>query len=170
MSAVALVSVTSLDLGKFLKIGRQALDRNLAESPDSRNLNPPLHHLLCIAAIKDSDLQPVAESAIPYLHLCSAGFMIAADERDFAQILEVGSMPCVLEETLTRGLSIGYMYGTMLQWKQAVLRGCHKTATEQVREVYNKVYGEFKTIGMASVFEARQKQTPTGTFYLEYHK
>jgi len=88
MSGVALVQFSSLDTRKFLPLGRQSLDRNLADAADSAGHEPPLHHMLCIAAMKNPNAKS-ANDIKPILGLFHAGFIIAADERDWAEILEV---------------------------------------------------------------------------------
>jgi hypothetical protein len=169
MSGVALVQISTLDLSKLLPLGRQALGRSLSEPADSVNSNPPLHHMLCIAALKEPRLRPSPGACVPYLNLFHAGFLIAADERDFAEILEIAGMPCVLTETETRGISTAFVAGTLAQWKTAIIRGCVKTATREARHTYNLIYNEFNKLGLAPIFETRKTpMTGDTTFLLEY--
>jgi len=171
MSGVALVQISALDLKKLLPLGRQAFGRNIAEQADSSGFEPPLHHMLCIASMKDGSLRANAQAVIPYLNLFHAGFIIAADERDFAEILELCGMPCVLTESQTRGVSVAFIAGTLSQWKDATLRGCQTTVSREVCAVFNSIFSEFKRLGLNAIFEAKQvpDRGQNGLFYLEYN-
>jgi len=169
MSGVALVQFSSLDTRKFLPLGRQSLDRNLADAADSAGHEPPLHHMLCIAAMKNPNAKS-ANDIKPILGLFHAGFIIAADERDWAEILEVAGMPTVMVESIERGIFVGFIAGTLLQWHAAILRGCQKEVSREVRHTYNLIFTEFKNIGLASAFDFKSKpHNRDHTFLLEYH-
>lgn len=168
MSGAALVQFSSLNLEKLLPLGRQALDRSLSERADDAGYTPPLHHMLCISTIKSSDIRASAESCKPYLNLFHAGFLVAADERDFSEILEIAAMPSVITETVERGYSIGFLAGTLSQWKEALLRGCQQIVSKEVRHTYNQIYREFKNAGLSNVFDFNQIQQRDETFLLEY--
>ena len=170
MSGAALVSFTSVNLKKFLPLGRQAFGRNLAEQADSSGYEPPLHHMLCIAALKDKGKQNIASLA-PYMGLFHAGFVFAVDERDAAEIISICGMPAVLSESQARGISVIYVAGLLTQWQEAVLKGCRPEVGRETRHVFNLVYSEFKKLNLAELFKANQVQSKTDqTFYLEYKR
>jgi len=166
MSGVALVQFSELNLEKFLTLGRQGLDRSLSTVADSGGVDPPLHHMLCVASMK-ADVRPTAEACRPYLNLFHAGFLVVADERDFAEVFEISGMPSLMVPTVERGLSMAFISGTLSQWKDAVLRGCQKEVSRDVRDLYNNVYSEFKKLRLAGIFESQQRELRDQTFYLE---
>lgn len=168
MSGVALVQFSGLDLHKLLPIARQGLDRSISEPADSIDSNPPLHHMLCVAALNEPKLKPSAQACVPYTNLFHAGFIMAVHERDMAEILSICGMPNVLTESVERGISIAFVAGTLAQWKSACLRGCVKDATREARHVFNLIYGEFNKLGLAPLFEARKVERNDQTFLLEY--
>ena len=96
MSGVRLVGMTALDLNAFLPVTQIALKRNLAEAADNGNHDPPLHHLLCLAAIKDQNVRPTADSVKNYTTMFNACMMVACDVRDTAGVLECASMPSII--------------------------------------------------------------------------
>jgi len=170
MSGVVLVQFSTVDLSKLLVLGRQGLDRSLSEAADGAGFDPPLHHMLCVASIKDKDIRANADSIKPYLNLFHAGFVIVADERDIAEILELAGMPSLMVETVTRGMCFVFASGTLSMWRDAILRGCQKEVSQDVRHIYNMIYGEFKKLGLTSIFEANSKPAQDGhTFYLEHN-
>lgn len=171
MSGAVLVQFSNLDLGTLLPLARKVLDRSLSSPGDSVGCEPPLHHMLCVGAIRDPDIRPTAEACRPYLNLYHAGFVIVADERDLAEIFELAGMPCVMVESVRRGTCMAFISGTLTQWQTATLRGCQKTVGHEARVVYNKVYNEFNKVGLASIFDADSKHNDSDqTFYLEYRK
>lgn len=168
MSGVALVQFSSLNLQEYLTIGRQGLDINLAESADSAGHEPPLHHMLCVAAIKNPSARN-AEDVKPYLDMFHAGFLVAADERYWAEILEIAAMPCVVAPCIERGVNMGVISGTLSQWANATLRGCQKEVSREARHTYNLVYSKFRNLGLAPAFSFKSKPNSRDhTFLLEY--
>ena len=168
MSGVVLVQFSNLDLGKLLPVGRKAFDRNLAEPADKAGFEPPLKHMLCIAAIKDRTLRASAKAVVPYLNMFHAGFLIAMDEMYAAEVLELAGLPCVMEESeTTRGMMFAIISGSLEQWKSVLLRGCSQVASFEARTIFNKIFSEFKRIGISPAFETKQDTSQDGTFYLE---
>lgn len=168
MSGVALVQISSLDLGAFLPLGRKALDRSLSEKPDNAGLSPPLHHLLCIAAIKAKDIKASSMACRPYLNLFHAGFLIAAIDRDIPEVLEIASMPSITTESAERGVMLAFISGNLSQWRDTLLRGCQRETSRSVRNIYNKVFQEFKRIGLGAAFDFNQVEHNRDlTFLLE---
>lgn len=168
MSGVVLVQFSYLNLEKLLPISRKILGRGLSEIADDSGYTPPLHHMLCVATIKSPDIRANSESCKPYLNMFHAGFLIAADERDFIEILELASIPAIVTETIERGYNAGFLTGTLSQWKDALLRGCQKEVSREVRHVYNQIYREFKNVGLTNVFDFNQVEQRDETFLLEY--
>lgn len=168
MSGVALVQFSDVDLKTLLPLGRQAFDRNLAGEADRQGHEPPLHHMLCIASMKNPQARS-AEDTRPYVNLFHAGFIIACSERDAAEILEVAGMPSVMVETVERGYLALFLSGSVAQWREAVLRGCQPEVSRGTREVYNGVYTKFKSMGLAGLFNVKSKPCRRDqTFLLEY--
>lgn len=168
MSGVSLVQFSSVDLRKLLPLGRTAFDRNLAEAADAGGFEPPLHHMLCIAALKSAEKSSPA-LVKPYLNMFHAGMMVAIDERDCAEILELAGMPSIMVGSIERGVSVMFIAGTLAQWQEAMLRGCQKETSHEARHTYNLVYTEFKNIGLAAAFSVVSKpNTRDHTFLLEY--
>lgn len=168
MSGVALVQFSEVNLHKLLPLCRQALDRGLADTADAAGCEPPLNHMLCIANMK-TPVQASATSVIPYMHLFHAGFIIAVDERDCTEILELTSMPSIVTPSIERGISVMFVSGTLTQWRDAILKGCQKETGQEVRHIFNLVYTEFKNIGLAGAFNFKSKENPRDhTFLLEF--
>jgi hypothetical protein len=169
MSAVALVQFSEVNLHKLIPLCRQALDRGIADVADAAGCEPPLNHMLCIAAMKTHDIKANAEAVRPYMNMFHAGFIIAVDERYCAEILELASMPSIMTPSVERGLSVMFIAGNLSQWRDAILKGCQKEVSREARETFNKIYTEFKNIGLAGAFSFKSKDhTRDQTFLLEY--
>lgn len=170
MTAARIVGVTALNLKEFLPLMRDALQRNVAEVPDAANLNPPLHHLMCISAVKQPTIRASSEHCRPQANMFHAIVLIACDERDTAEILEVAALPSVVVQSTTRGLDCMLLAGTLEQWISAVIRGCQAGVTRQTRETYNKVYAEFVRLRLDGMFKVESVQQRDDTFLLLEHK
>lgn len=166
MSAAQLVGFTSLNLKTLLPLMQAALGRNVAEVADGANLDPPLHHMLCVASIKDEHLKPSAESVRTHAALFHAVVIVGCDERDTAEVLSIAAMPSVVTPTRARGMDCVLLAGTVEQWIDAVMRGCHKSVSREAREIYNSVYQQFSRHRLAPLFPTPVAATDN-TFYLE---
>lgn len=169
MSGIALVQFSNIDLKTLLPLGRQAFDRNLAGEADRQGHEPPLHHMLCIASMKNPHAKTV-EDTRPYLNLFHAGFIVACNDRDAAEVLEVAGMPSVMVETVERGYLALFISGSIAQWREAVLRGCRLEVSRGTREVYNGVYVKFKSLGLATLFNVKSKPSRRDETFLLEHK
>lgn len=162
-----LVGFSTLDLKHFLPLMQQALDRNVAASADRASVEPPLHHMLCVAGIKDENVRPSAASLKPYASMFHAAILIGCDERDTAEVLEVASMPAVVAQTCQRGVDAVLLAATLDRWILAVMRGCSKDVTTEVRRIYNTVYAEFATVRLDPLFDSARVSFNDQTFLLE---
>jgi hypothetical protein len=171
MSGVILASFSTLDMDALLPIARQALGRSITSAADYSGTNPPLHHMLCVASIKDQNTRPTASSVAPYLDMFHAGFFIASHEEDFVEILEIAALPSVVADTVTRGVKVAYITGTVAQWRQAMLRGCTVSTSPEVRNVFNSIYKAFCKLGLSPALGLQQgTEMKDKTFLLEYKK
>ncbi len=155
---VALILLTKLDSGTFLPLSRKVLGYSPASAADS--VTSPLkelaHSVACIASFKDKDASPHLSPASPHFSLFHAGFLIAADERDMVEILELAGMPYTRTETLSRGIEAAVISGSLTQWRDAVKLSClpaGSSSTRGVRHAFNSVYTILINNGMQSLFE-----------------
>jgi hypothetical protein len=173
MSAgVALVLLSNLDLNTLLPLSREILGYSPAKAADGVTipLSNSAHQLACVAAFKDSKAPPTVRVAIPYLELFHAGFLIAADERDLVDILEISAMPFVITDTLQRGIQVAIVSGTLDDWARAVKLACHPQASinRDIRYVYNAIYTQLCNIGLKDIFgDLRTTELHDKTFLLE---
>jgi hypothetical protein len=116
-----------MDLAHFLPLSRDILGYSPAKAADG--VTVPLqdlpHQLACVAAFKDEQTLPTVRAAAPQFDLFYAGFLIAADERDMLEVLEVASLPFTYTNTLIRGVDAAIISGSLSQWRDAVKLACH---------------------------------------------
>lgn len=151
MSAAQLVGFTSLNLKALLPLMQAAVGRNVAEVADAANLAPPLHDMLCIAAMK-GDVRASADSVRAHTHLFHAIVLVGCDERDTAEVLSLASMPSIVTPSKARGVDCVLLAGTVEQWIDAVTRGCDKSVSREVRAIYNGVYHQFSKVRLGPLF------------------
>jgi len=172
MSAgAALIMLSNLDLNTLLPLSREMLGYSLAKAADGLTapLSQSAHQLACISAFKDSKAPPTVKAAIPYLELYHAGFLIAADERDLVDILEISAMPFVAVDTIQRGIQAAVVSGSLDDWIRAVKLACRPQASSRdVRYVYNLIYNQLCNIGLKDIFgNLRSTDLRDKTFLLE---
>lgn len=167
---VALVLRTQLDMGSFLAISNKLLGYNPASKADAAtpSLKPTPHELACLLGFKDQHTSLNLKLTEPFHDMYSFGFLIAADERDLPEILEVGNMSFVIQDTTMRGVQVALIVGTFRQWQNAIKRACKPDADQVVRLCFDKVYLKFEVEGLLKAFDmGKTRKLPDQTFYLE---
>lgn len=167
MSAAQLVGFTSLELRALLPLMQAAIGRNVADIADGANLDPPLHSMVCVASINDPDVKPSADAVRMHTHLFHAIVVVGCDERDTAEVLSIAAMPSVVTPSKARGVDCVLLAGTVEQWIDAVMRGCHKSVSREARQVFNAVYDQFNKRRLGMLFKARPVDQYDDTFLLE---
>lgn len=169
---VILISLTKMDLERFLPLSRKLLGYSPAKAADGVTvpLQEMAHNLACVAAFKDEKASPYVKETTSHLNLFHAGFLIAAYDRDMVEILELTGMPFVLTETLGRDVYAAFICGSLSQWRTAVRLACHpnKLTTRCVRYAFNEVYKILCDLGLKDIFNNLQvTEQHDNTFLLE---
>jgi len=162
-----LISQPLIDFGTFIGLSHKMLGRSPASASDAcrRELSDAERFLSCLAAMRD-DKAPVGFLPSVLAHV-SFSVLVAADERDMLEILQLANMPFVTAETLARGVLAAVITGTLGQWRDAVKSGSSPTAEPAVRYCFNKIYGLFNATGLNVWGDFRPREAPDQTFYLE---
>ena len=123
--------------------------------------------LSCLSAIRDPKAQAGLNPNL--LNFVSFAVLIAAEERDLLDILECGGgMPFVQSETISRGIFMAVVSGTLAQWRDAVKAGTTPLVEHNVRWCYCKVKEQFDQNGLGDVWkDFTSKPMNDGTFLLE---
>lgn len=157
---VALVLLTKMDLANFLPLSREMLGYSPAKAADGVPvaLQELPHQLACVAAFKDEQAPPVVRTVAPQFDLFHAGFLIAADERDMIEILEIASLPFTYTETTARGVDATIVSGSLSQWRDAVKLACHpKTKLSRgSRAAFSMIYKLLCKEGLKGMFDDLQ--------------
>lgn len=169
---VGLILLTKMDLSQSLPVMRELLGYSPAKAADSVTipLSEIVHQLACIAAFKDEQASSSIRVAASHFNLFHAGFLIAADERDMVEILEVAAMPFTCTETMARGIDAAVISGSLAQWRDAVKLACHpKTQISRgARYAFNFVYKILCKQGLKDMFNGLQvTEQQDQTFLLE---
>jgi hypothetical protein len=166
---VLLISKPSIELPTFLSLCEEVLGYSPARSADRAGLTGAPHLLACLTAFKDQDATPTVKGGRDVYNLIHFTFVVAADETDMAPILEaMNGMPFALTETRIRGVQVALVTGSLLEWKQAILRGCRQDQPEFIRVCFDKIYLQFQHLGLADAFgRLTKKAQNNGVFYLE---
>jgi hypothetical protein len=157
-------------MGSFLALSNKLLGYSPASKADaaSPTLKPIPHELACLLGFKDHHASPNLKLTEPFHDMYSFGFLVGADERDLPEILEVGKMPFVLQDTIMRGVQVALIVGTFRQWQSAIKRACKPDADQMVRLCFDKVYLKLEAEGLLKAFDmGRTHKLPDQTFYLE---
>lgn len=167
---VAMVLNSELDLGTLLPLTRKVLGYSIAKQADGAAipLAPIAHRLACLAGFKDENASPTVRGGERYLDLLSAGFLVAADERDMVFILEAAQgMASVVTDSIQRGVQAALISGTIAQWQRAVKSACKTSTSTAVRQVYNAVYKQLCDQSLRPLFgDMRESTQPDQTFLL----
>jgi len=162
MIAVQMVMFSAFDLETYLPIARQALGRGLSGTADAAQLSDELRNMMCVAALTGDDVTFVE-------HLYFAAYLVAADERDMPEIIQIASMPHVTTNSATRGVQVSIISGPLTSWAPALLRGCRPDASVEARRVFNLIHKDLDRRSLCGILEGvRRRPRNDETFLLEY--
>lgn len=166
--SVVLIQQPSIDFTTLLGLSHKMLGYSLSAKVDQSRTNPsnPERFISCLAALRD----PNAPAGITPNLLTHVSFsaLIAADERDLIDILEVAAgMPFVSAETTMRGVMLAIITGTLAQWRDAVKSGATPAVEHTVRACYCQIMGLFEQAGLNVWKDFQIKPHTDKTFFLE---
>ena len=172
---IALVLLTKLNLHAFLPLSRDILGYSAAKAADgvSIELKETPHNIACIAAFKDEKHPPTFKADCPHLKLFQAGFLIAADERDMSEILELAAMPFALTQTMSRGVDAVIVSGTLAMWRDAITLACSSRTdvSRETRHTFNAAYKILCMEGLKDMFgDLHVAEQADRTFLLQNHR
>lgn len=172
---VALVLLTKMNLQSFLPLSREILGYSAARAADgmAMELKEIPHNLACIASFKDEKHPPSFREDCPHLKLLHAGFLIAADERDMAEIIELVAMPFTATETLSRGVNAAIISGTLAAWRDAITLACspRTSISRETRYAFNSAYKLLCKEGLRDMFgNLHVAEQSDHTFLLQHHR
>ena len=172
---VALVLLTKLNLQTFLPLSREILGYSAAKAADgvSVELKETPHNIACIAAFKDENHPPAFKPNCPHLKLFQAGFLVAADERDMTEILELAAMPFTITQTMSRGVNAVIISGTLAAWRDAITLACSPRikVSRETRYTFNAAYKILCKEGLRDMFgDLHVADQPDHTFLLQDHR
>ena len=172
---IALILLTKLNLQTFLPLSRDILGYSAAKAADgvSIELKEIPHNIACIAAFKDEKHPPTFKPDCPYLKLFQAGFLIATDERDMTEILELAAMPFVITQTLKRGVDAVVVCGPLSAWRDAIILACNPrtSVSRETRHTFNAAYKLLCKEGLRDMFgDLHVAEQADHTFLLQNHR
>jgi hypothetical protein len=138
-----LITQPTVDFATLIAVSHQALGYSIATASDaSRKQQHAAERFLSLLAAMRDRAAPAGLSP-NLLHHVSFSVLIAADELDTIEILECASgMPFVSVETLTRGIQLNIVSGTLAQWRDAVVSGTRRSGA--VQTLYCQIMGLFE--------------------------
>jgi hypothetical protein len=138
-----LITQPTVDFATLIAVSHQALGYSIASASDaSRKQQHEAERFLSLLAAMRDRAAPAGLTPNLLYHV-SFSMLIAADELDTIEILECAAgMPFVSVETLTRGIQLNIVSGTLAQWRDAVVSGTRRTGV--VQTLYCQIMGLFE--------------------------
>jgi len=152
---------SAFDLDTFLPIAREALGHGVSARADAHSICDEMHNQLAIAGLVGGGQEDVER-------LYFVAYLIAADERDMPEIIQVASMPHIATPSTTRGLTVAIISGSLPKWRDAVCRGCKTSVSQGTRHVYNLIYKDLEKRALCATLKV--DRADDGTFLLLEHK
>jgi hypothetical protein len=156
MNAVQLIMFSAFDLDTFLPIARKA--RGKGVSADA--ITPEVRNMLCVAGLIDGEATDVED-------FYTLAYLIAVDERDVPEIVQMAGMPHVVTDTVARGIQALIITGSLPKWQRAAKMGCRSCTSPQTRKIYNMIYTDLDKRGLCGALDVYRSPSGDGTFLLE---
>jgi hypothetical protein len=155
-----MVMFSAFDLETYLPIARQAMGRGVSSSADNARVTEEMRNMMCVSGLVDG---------ASVEHLYHAAYLVAADERDMPEIIQIASMPHITADSATRGIQVTIISGSLLSWSQAILRGCAASASVQARNIWNLIHKDLQKRSLCDILEgAKRRPQQDSTYLLEY--
>ncbi len=161
-----LIQEPAIDFRTFLKHTNEMLGYSPSAQADAsrRILHDAEKFLSCLAGMKDQNA-PVGISPHLLTHV-SFSLLVAADERDMQDILELCSgMPFTITDTVARGVQATVITGTLAQWRSTVISGCQSYVDTAIRGLFNHIVSLFEAVNL-SVWKDCDRKPAGSTFLL----
>lgn len=165
-TAAVLITKPAVDFSTFLKLAEEALGYSPSEVCDKarRPLSESERFLSCLSALKDRNSE--AGLSPNLLHHVSFSALIACDERDLIEVMEVASgIHFTTADSLFRGLMIAVASGSLGQWKQAVVAGLRLGGS--IHALYGSIMTQFEGCGLNVWGDYERKRDRDNQLYLE---
>lgn len=145
-----LINSPSIDFATLLGVAYEALGRNVASAADAshRKMVDAEKLLSCLAALRNG---ATAITASLLAHV-SFSVLLATDQCDLLDILDVTSGMSFVRSTTPSGIDIVVITGTLRQWRDAVVSATGETALPAVRVCYSKILLLFDRAGLTSIW------------------
>lgn len=142
-----------------------------SRTADSAGLSGEPHLLACLAAFRNKNCGASVKACSDVYNLLYFSFLIVGDEWEIPLILEIlGGMEFAVTDTCIQGVQAIIVSGKFHQWRLAVIRGCNNNQSEAIIECFNKIYLQFKALGLTDAFGNLTKRIiQDGHFSLEEH-
>jgi len=166
--SVAVITEPAVDFATLLGVAQQALGYSPGAKADQvrREMSDAERFISCLSAFHD---QAAPAGLTPNLlsHV-SFSVLLVADERDLIDMIEAASgMSIVTADSVSRGVMLAVLTGTLAQWRDTVKTGSHPTAQYNVRSACCDIMRQFDERGLSVWKDLTVKPLNDHTFYLE---
>lgn len=144
---IVILSKPDIDFDSFLSIASKVLGYNPASHADtsSKRMTDSERMLWCLQSLKNPNDSKILT---PLLKHFSTSVMVLALEHDLLEVFEICSeMPFVCTETLRRGVFLGIITGTLMQWRDSIAVGCSKERSLTIHTLFTDMYQQFVASG-----------------------
>jgi hypothetical protein len=164
-----IVTAPLLNKEQFLTSCQEMLGYSPARAADSANLAGIKYLLAVFSSFKNNTTSPTTvKNSKEVYNLLNINCLIASDEYEMLQILEIISgMKFALTETTRRVIHAIIVNGTLIEWRDAIRRGCKRSQPTLIRACFNQLYIQFTQLGLEPIFNGVKKHASDQTFYLE---
>lgn len=166
--SVAIIWEPAFDFATLLGVAQQALGYSPgAKADQAKREVPDAERFVSILAAFHDPQAPagLTPNLLPHL---SFSFLIVAEERDLIEIIEASpGMAITAADTVSRGVMLAVLTGTLAQWRDAVKTATVPTSQLNVRACFCDILRQFDERGLSVWKDQVSKQLPDKTFYLE---
>lgn len=166
--SVAIIWEPAFDFATLIGVAQQALGYSPGAKADQvKREMPDAERFVSILSAFHDPQAPAGLTPNLLSHL-SFSFLIVADERDLIEIVEASpGMALASAETVSRGVMLAVLTGTLAQWRDAVKTATVPSAQYTVRACFCDIMRQFDERGLSVWKDQTIKPLPDHTFLLE---
>ncbi len=169
--SVTIIWEPAFDFTTLLGVAQQALGYSPGAKADQvKREMPDAERFVSILTAFHDPQAPAGLTPNLLSHL-SFSILFVADERDLIDIVEASpGMAIVATETVSRGVMLAILTGTLAQWRDAVKTATTPTSQYNVRSCFCDIMRQFEERGLSVWKDHVVKPQPDHTFYLEHKR
>lgn len=162
---------TDIDWQALMKATSESMGRSVTRSLDAAKIKPEstFAYLAALGEFKKqgSPVLDVIRDPGSLLRHLWYGFYVAAGKQVFFEIMESSDLDALVSSSLRKDIKVGIVSGNLEVWRSAIINGCSRHSSENLKTFYNQCLTIFDKEGFSGVWSGYSRTKNGAQLLLE---